>query len=124
MKNPIIPYAIIAVIGVLAVIIISYVGAGQREAIQNEEEGGTGTEQAAEGEVATDPEEIFASNCAACHGADLSGGAGPDLTQVGSKYSSEEIVDIIQNGTGTMPAQSQVAAEEATALADWLAEKQ
>ncbi|MFD1850255.1 cytochrome c550 [Oceanobacillus bengalensis] len=120
MKNPVIPYAIIAVIGVLAVIIISYVGADQREALQNEEEGGT---EVAEGEVSTDPEAVFSNNCAACHGADLSGGMGPDLTTIGSKYSSDEIVSIIQNGQGGMPA-VQMPAEEASLLADWLSEKQ
>ncbi|WP_085991886.1 cytochrome c550 [Oceanobacillus senegalensis] len=120
-KNPLIPYAIIAVVGVLAVIIISFVGVGQRDAIQQAEEGGT--EQSAEGEVSTDPEAVFQANCAACHGADLSGGMGPDLTTVGSKYNAEDITGIIQNGKGQMPA-VQIPAEEAQLLAEWLSEKQ
>lgn len=68
-------------------------------------------------------EEVYKTSCAACHGADLSGGAGPDLTQVGSKYSAEEIADIITNGIGTMPAQN-VAGEDLDNLSNWLAEKQ
>ncbi|WP_156290710.1 cytochrome c550 [Oceanobacillus salinisoli] len=122
-KNPLIPYAIIAVVGVLAVIIISFVGLGQRDAIHQAEEGGT-EQSAEEGEVSTDPEAIFTNNCAQCHGADLSGGMGPDLTTIGSKYSADEIVDIIQQGIGSMPAQQQVPAEEADLLAEWLSEKQ
>lgn len=68
-------------------------------------------------------EEIFQSNCAACHGADLSGGAGPNLTAVGSKYSADEIANIIKNGKGGMPAQKQVSDEDVQVLAAWLAEK-
>ncbi|RKQ37811.1 cytochrome c550 [Oceanobacillus halophilus] len=121
-KNPIIPYAIIAVIGVLAVIIISFVGVGQRDAIQQAEEGG-GEQAVEEGEVSTDPEAIFSANCSSCHGADLSGGMGPDLTTIGSKLSAEDITQIIQNGQGQMPA-VQMASEEAELLSEWLSEKQ
>ncbi|KKE80614.1 cytochrome c [Oceanobacillus caeni] len=123
-KNPVIPYAIIAVVGVLAIIIISFIGVNQREAIQQAEEGG---EQAVEeGEASTDPEEIFSANCSSCHGADLSGGAGPELTTIGSKYSADEISEIIQNGTdgGMPPFGGSLAPEEIELLSDWLSEKQ
>ncbi|ALX50348.1 cytochrome c551 [Lentibacillus amyloliquefaciens] len=80
------------------------------------DEGGSTTDSAA-------AEEIFESNCASCHGADLSGGNGPDLTAVGADYSSDEIADIIQNGKGSMPAQENVSEGDAQTLADWLAEK-
>lgn len=122
-RNAILPFAIIAIVGVLAVVILSFVGLEQRADRQLAEEGGTEQTDGTGGEVATDPEAIFQSNCAACHGADLSGGMGPDLTTIGSTYSSEEIVEIINNGKGQMPP-VKVAAEEATLLADWLAEKQ
>ncbi|TQS74818.1 cytochrome c [Ornithinibacillus gellani] len=68
-------------------------------------------------------EDIYKSNCSSCHGQDLGGGAGPDLTKVGSDHSADEIVDIIHNGTGSMPAQKQVSDEDAKTLADWLSEK-
>lgn len=68
-------------------------------------------------------EEVFANNCAMCHGADLSGGAGPDLTNVGSKYSADEIKDIVQNGKGQMQPQKQVTGDDLDNLANWLAEK-
>ncbi|MFC4557513.1 cytochrome c551 [Virgibacillus kekensis] len=70
-------------------------------------------------------EEIYQNNCASCHGADLSGGAGPDLTAVGSEYSADEIADIIKNGTnGGMPAfDGQLPEEDIQSLAQWLAQK-
>ncbi|MFC4023843.1 cytochrome c551 [Oceanobacillus longus] len=87
----------------------------------------TGTETevpADEGTVDTAAgEEVYQANCAACHGADLSGGAGPELTAVGSTYSAEEIADIVTNGKGSMPAQN-VAGEDLDALSSWLAEQQ
>ncbi|GGK03080.1 cytochrome c-551 [Lentibacillus kapialis] len=68
-------------------------------------------------------EELFQNNCASCHGQDLSGGAGPDLTSVGADHSADDIVNIIKNGKGQMPAQSQVSDEDAQTIASWLAEK-
>lgn len=67
-------------------------------------------------------EEVYQANCAMCHGADLAGSAGPDLTEVGGKYSQEEIADIVTNGTGSMQPQD-VAGEDLDALTAWLAEK-
>ena len=119
-KNHVIPYAIIAVVGILAVIFISVIGVNQREEINNAAEGGE--EQAEGGEVAA-PEEIFEKNCAMCHGSDLSGGSAPDLTKVGNDHSADEIKEIIIKGTdGGMPG-GLVGDEEAAALAEWLGEK-
>lgn len=113
-RNPILPYAIIAILGLFLVIIISYFGVNQREAILNPE--------AAEETAAADPEEIYKANCASCHGSDLTGDSAPDLTQVGNKLSEDEIKDIIINGTeGGMPG-GLVDNEQAAALAEWLAE--
>jgi len=76
------------------------------------------------GDTASAAEEIYESNCASCHGADLSGNSGPDLTDVGSNYSADEIAEIIQEGTdGGMPAQTQVSDEDTDTLSEWLAEK-
>lgn len=120
-KNPVIPYAIIAVIGVLLVIVISVVGLNQRDDIANEGND-EATEESQEGETSDDPEEIFQNNCASCHGDDLSGGMGPDLTKVGSDHSAEDIHEIIINGQGDMPP-GMATEEEADVLAEWLAEK-
>src|SRR5690625_3955074 len=122
-KNAVVPYAIIAVLGILTVIIISFVGINQRDDIAEEDEKGEATEETQEGETSDDPEAIFESNCASCHGSDLSGGAGPDLTKVGSDHSEEDIQDIIINGQGDMPP-GMATDEEAEVLAGWLAEKE
>ncbi|MFC4558838.1 cytochrome c550 [Virgibacillus kekensis] len=123
-RNPVIPYAIIAVVGILLVVVISFAGLGQREAIQEAEKNG-GQKQEQGGETAaTDPEKIFQNNCASCHGADLSGAAGPALNKIGSEYSKDEILEIIKTGfpESGMPG-GLVQGEQADALATWLAEK-
>ncbi|MFD2925995.1 cytochrome c550 [Halobacillus naozhouensis] len=117
-RNPVIPFAIIAVLGILAMIVISGIGVNQKEAIQNEEEGGA-QEQTAN----ASPEEMFQAKCASCHGGDLSGGVGPNLQQVGSRYSAKEIQDIIINGKGSQMPAGLYTGEQAAKLAQWLAEK-
>ena len=118
-RNPIIPFAIIAIVGILAVIVISFVGINQRDQIANPDQG------QAEGEIVEDPEAIYEASCVACHGADLSGGAGADLRTVGAELSLDEIKDIITNGTdGGMPAQSgTLAPQEIEIISKWLSEK-
>jgi len=74
-------------------------------------------------ETAVDAEKIFANNCASCHGNNLEGNVGPNLTKVGSKYSSEEIQEIIKNGKGQMPAGILKDDKEIMAVSDWLAAK-
>lgn len=110
-KNPVFPYAVIAALGIFAVIIISFAGVGQREARENPEE----TEETEDLSV----EDIFKNNCASCHGDDMEGDSAPGLTDVGSKYSADEIEDIIINGKDSMPP-GQASNEEALELAEWL----
>ncbi|MFD1018782.1 cytochrome c550 [Thalassobacillus hwangdonensis] len=114
-RNPLIPFGIIAVLGILTMFVLGWVGTSQHEAIQN---GGEETEQAS-----SNPEDIFQNNCSSCHGADLSGANGPSLKTIGSKYSKDEIQDIIINGKGQAMPAGLVPAEEASILAEWLAEK-
>lgn len=121
-KNPVFPYALIAVLGIILVIIISYVGVNQRAELA-QENNGEETEVVEEGETANNPEEIYKNNCAVCHGDDLSDGSAPELTQVGNKLSEDEIKDIIINGTGSMPP-GLVGNTEAELLAEWLSEKE
>lgn len=68
-------------------------------------------------------DDVYKNSCAACHGGDLSGGAGPDLSAIGSKYSAEDIEDIIENGIGTMQPQRGVSDDDRALLAGWLADK-
>ena len=82
------------------------------------EEAGTDTDKAGAG----NPENLYNQNCSACHGGELQGGAGPELSAVGDKYSQEEIETIILEGKGNMPDQL-LEGEEAKAVAEWLASK-
>ncbi|MCF3941789.1 c-type cytochrome [Oceanobacillus alkalisoli] len=130
MKNAVVPYAIIAVLGIVAVVIISAIGLNNQAEIAEGGDEGEETEQVENGgeeggeTAGGDADAVFQNNCAMCHGADLTGGGGPDLTAVGASYSADEIKDIIQNGKGSMPAVPAVQGEELDALATWLSEKQ
>ncbi|TLS38515.1 cytochrome c551 [Pseudalkalibacillus caeni] len=65
---------------------------------------------------------LYNTKCSSCHGDNLQGNIGPKLSAIGSKYSKDEIVSIIQNGKGQMPA-GLVEGDEADNLAAWLADK-
>lgn len=67
-------------------------------------------------------EKIYASNCASCHGQDLSGQVGPDLRTVGSELDKDQIKDIIKNGKGQMPP-NLVTGQDLDIISDWLASK-
>ncbi|TKD70157.1 cytochrome c550 [Pseudalkalibacillus hwajinpoensis] len=117
-KNPLIPFAWTAVIGLILIIGVSF-WALQQGGEESAEGHGEKQEQA----EAAAPEEIYAQNCASCHGGDLGGQVGPALTAVGGKYSKDEILGIIKNGKGSgMPA-GLIEGEQAEAVAKWLSEK-
>ncbi|MUT65459.1 menaquinol-cytochrome c reductase cytochrome b/c subunit [Paenibacillus sp. NEAU-GSW1] len=65
------------------------------------------------------------AQCIGCHAADLKGqGNFPALTGVGDKYSKEELVDIVTNGRGGMPAfKESLSAEQIDQLTTWLAKQ-
>src|SRR5699024_10616675 len=84
-------------------------------------EGDTEQQEDAQEEAVEEPEAIFESNCASCHGDDLSGGMGPDLTDVGSRLSEEEIHEIIMEGKGDMPPGLATDAESEV-LSEWLSD--
>ncbi|MBT2659641.1 cytochrome c551 [Bacillus sp. ISL-45] len=69
-----------------------------------------------------DPEKLYNQKCSSCHGGDLEGGVGPKLSDVGSRLSQEEIESVIANGQGSMP-KGLLEGEDATAVAEWLANK-
>lgn len=66
--------------------------------------------------------DIYAQSCLACHGENLEGGIGPDLSLVGDRFSKEEIIDIAINGRGTMPGDTVQNEEDVEVLAEWLSE--
>lgn len=115
MRNPIIPYLITAIFGILLIIVLSSVGFTK---IKHEAREGDSAV------VIADPEEIYSASCASCHGGDLEGAMGPALDDVGAKYDVDEIADIIENGLGTDMPGGLVKGEEQQLLAEWLAEQE
>jgi cytochrome c551 len=73
--------------------------------------------------ASADPDTTYQQKCSSCHGGNLEGGVGPELAAIGSKYSQEEIENIIANGQGAMPPKI-IEGEEASAVAEWLASHQ
>ena len=97
------------------VLVLSACG-GAEEPAEEATEGGTTTE------TAGNAEEIVQKSCIGCHGRDLEGGSGPNLQEVGAKYSEDEIKSIIINGQGGMP-KGLLNDADAEVVASWLAEK-
>ena len=51
--------------------------------------------------------ELFAANCARCHGGDATGGVGPNIAGYNSERAFPDIADqvaLVQSGRGGMPA--------------------
>ncbi|MBU0905946.1 MAG: cytochrome c [Firmicutes bacterium] len=92
-------------------------GGGDEEATPtNEENGGEVTQS-------HDAEKIVQAKCSTCHGGNLEGqGNFPALNNVGSRLSEEEILNVIQNGQGGMPANI-IEGAEAEVVAEWLSKK-
>lgn len=67
-------------------------------------------------------EAVYKQSCISCHGGNLEGGAGPELSKVGATLSEAQIVKKIHNGGGIMPAFKGTLEEaEIANLAKWLA---
>ena len=117
-RNPLIPFGLIAVVGIVAAIIFSVIGLSEQKNIaEGDQEGGE--------TVSLDPEEIAKQSCMSCHGQDLAGTDHvPELQEVGSRLSEEEIKDIIVNGTDNGMPGGLVPNEEAQVLAEWLASQE
>ncbi|MDQ0269478.1 cytochrome c550 [Cytobacillus purgationiresistens] len=114
-RNPLIPFALIAILGIGAMFLVSFKGLGDMKELAGE-----GEEPQTEETASADPEEIYQQSCISCHGDQYQGGVGPALTGVGDKLSEDEIVEILTNGKGAMPG-GLVAGKEAD-MAAWLSE--
>ncbi|KQL58953.1 MULTISPECIES: c-type cytochrome [Bacillaceae] len=66
-------------------------------------------------------EESYQQSCIHCHGDQLQGLSGPALVDNG--LSPESIKDILENGRGTMPAQTALSEDEMDNLSNWLADQ-
>lgn len=119
MKNPIMPFILIMVLGIGLMFMLSFKGLGDAKKVaEGDKEGGAGekTEQ-----TAATPEEIYQANCLGCHGGSYEGGMGPALKGVGDKKSEDEIKTIIKDGKNAMP-DGLVPEEKLDEMTKWLSE--
>lgn len=117
-RNPLIPFALIATLGIVFVIVLSIWGGNIVQDRQAAKKGG-GEKQA---QATMKPDKIFAQNCTACHGKNLEGGAGPNLQKIGSQLSKDQILKQIKEGGGGMPG-GLIQGDAANKVAAWLAKK-
>ncbi|MBS4215625.1 MULTISPECIES: cytochrome c550 [Neobacillus] len=116
-KNPVIPYILIMVFGIVLMFTLSFKGLGDSKELAAEKGEGKGSEKT---EVAASkPEDIYKTTCIGCHGDQYQGVVGPPLKGVGDKLSKEELKNIVTHGKGSMPA-GLVPEDKAAAMADWL----
>lgn len=114
MKNPVMPYILIFVFGIVAMFGISFIGLDNMKEIAAEEEGGgKKTEEAA----SANPEDLYKSSCLACHGDQYQGAVGPALK--GTKLSQDEIKEILTNGTPNGMPGGLVSGQEEK-MAEWI----
>ncbi|WP_084244662.1 cytochrome c551 [Planomicrobium okeanokoites] len=103
-------------------LILGACGGGESSESEPPEE--TPEETPAGEESSVDAEQVVQQNCISCHGENLEGqGNFPALNDVGSRLSEDEILTVIQEGRGAMPA-GIIEGEEAEAVAAWLSEQQ
>ncbi|MEH7353182.1 cytochrome c [Neobacillus drentensis] len=115
-RNPVIPYILVFVFGIVLVFFLSFKGLGDMEEVakdKGEGKGGGKTEVAA-----SNPEDIYKSTCIGCHGDQYQGGVGPSLK--GTGLSKDEVKDILTNGKGTGMPPGLVKAEQLDAMAEWV----
>lgn len=72
--------------------------------------------------TAMDGETIYKESCAACHGEELQGAVGPNVANMKSKYSEEEVLKIINEGTNKMPG-NLLDKEKSEIVTKWLMEQ-
>ena len=83
-------------------------------------------DEAEEASATSSPEQrgrtVFATNCRLCHGADLKGQppAVPSLVDIGSRLSPKEVRAIVTQGSGLMPAFSNLSDAELDSLLAYL----
>lgn len=113
-RNAIFPYLLIMVFGVGLIFALSLIGVYSG----NEEADGEGGTDAALLEAT--PEEIYSQvGCINCHGENYQGASGPELINVDSRLSSDEIRDVLVNGAGVMPG-NLVPAEKLDEMIEWI----
>ncbi|NRD80785.1 cytochrome c [Bacillus sp. BRMEA1] len=115
-RNPIIPFVLIMVFGIVLTLVLSFKGLGDARELAK---GTSGTSGDKTQTAATNPEDIYKTTCIACHGDHYQGVVGPSLHGIGSKLSKAQIKQIITQGRGNMPP-GLVKPEQADAMAEWV----
>lgn len=119
MKNPVVPYILIMAFGIGLIFFMSMYGVDKQEEIAlehgEEQSSDSQSESQTDTNKAFDPEAFVQESCIGCHGNALEGGMGPALK--GTSLSKDEIVEVLQNGRGAMPAFKDV---DQAAIADYI----
>ncbi|MGM0874295.1 MAG: cytochrome c550 [Bacillota bacterium] len=115
-RNPLIPFLLIAVLGIGLMFLLSFKGLGDHEELAKGDE-----EPKTEDVADATPEEIYTKSCVSCHGQNYEGGAGPTLVGVGDKLSVDEINETIKSGRGIMPP-GLVPDEKLDEMAEWVSQ--
>lgn len=120
MKNPVIPFIVIMVFGIVLIFGLSFKGLGDEK--DQAKNGGTNNAKT-ENVAASNPESIYKSTCASCHGDQYQGVVGPTLKGVGKKLSVAQIKEILTTGKNNknMPP-NLVPADKADAMAKWVSQ--
>ncbi len=115
-RNPLIPFALIAALGIIVMFVFSFQGLNKSKELADTTNG------MQPAETASKPEDMVKQSCTSCHGDQLQGAVGPNLQKIGGKLSKDEIKEILSKGKGNMPA-NLVPADQAAKVADWLSKK-
>lgn len=59
---------------------------------------------------------LYMTHCKSCHGADMKGGVGPDISFRAKKYSNDRVANIIRKGAPPMPAFSFLSAQQIASI--------
>lgn len=117
--KPLYPFIATAILGIGLITILSFMGLYQGNELANNNENNDVPEFDDPIELG---EHVFLQNCAACHGENLEGNGNPPLNALKGRYTADEIVGIIEEGRGIMPA-GLARGEEAAAVAEYLLSK-
>ncbi len=120
-RNPVIPFVIIMVFGVILMFGLSFKGLGDAKSTAKDK----GTSAQKTETASTNPEGIYKSTCLGCHGDQYQGGAGPSLKGVGKRLTVDQIKEKITTGKNNkgMPP-NLVPADKAQAMAEWVSKIQ
>ncbi len=111
-RKVIIPFIVIMAVAIALTVVMSIQGNGAAKKIASVDEKKV--------ETAFDAKEVASSTCAGCHGVDLKGGVGPDLTGVKERYSADELKGILLNGKGSGMPKGLVPAGDVDKMVQYL----